>query len=78
MAELMKESDIALGAGGSTIWEWMSIGLPSIVVTTEENQISFVKNLARDNYIKWLGNTDQVSKQIISQAFLDNRCSHHR
>ena len=71
MAELMKESDIVLGAGGSTIWEWMSIGLPSIVVTTAENQISCVKNLARDNYIKWLGNTDQVSKEIISKAFLE-------
>jgi len=71
MAELMKESDIVLGAGGSTIWEWMSIGLPSIVVTTAENQISSVKSLAQDNYIKWLGNIDQVSKQIISKAFLE-------
>ena len=70
MADLMKESDIVLGAGGSTIWEWMSIGLPSIVVTTAENQISFVKNLAQDNYIKWLGNSNQVNKEIISNSFL--------
>jgi L-amino acid N-acyltransferase YncA len=49
----------------------MSIGLPSIVVTTAENQISFIKNLAQDNYIKWIGNIDQVSKQIISTALLE-------
>ena len=38
MAELMADSDLAIGAAGSTSWERCVLGLPSIVVVIAENQ----------------------------------------
>jgi UDP-2,4-diacetamido-2,4,6-trideoxy-beta-L-altropyranose hydrolase len=71
IAELMAQNDLALGAGGSTAWERMALGLPSIVVTIANNQVAFTENLDKDGYVKWLGNADQVDEQIIYTALLD-------
>lgn len=38
MGELMLESDLAVGAGGSTSWERCVLGLPSVVVVIADNQ----------------------------------------
>lgn len=38
MAELMAASDLALGAGGTTTWERCCLGLPTIAVSTADNQ----------------------------------------
>lgn len=38
MAQLMADSDLAIGAAGSTSWERCVLGLPSIVVVLAENQ----------------------------------------
>lgn len=38
MAELMVESDVAIGAAGSTSWERCCLGLPSIIVILADNQ----------------------------------------
>jgi len=71
IAEIMSSADLALGAGGSTTWERMAVGLPSIVVTIADNQIAFTRDLDRDGYINWIGNTDHVNQQIIYSAVLD-------
>ena len=68
IAELMAKADIALGAGGSTTWERMAIGLPTIVVTIAENQIASTRDLDQDGYLQWLGNADQVDEHSISDA----------
>ncbi len=38
MAQLMAESDLAIGAAGGTSWERCCLGLPSIVVVLADNQ----------------------------------------
>lgn len=38
MAELMANSDLCIGAAGSTTWERCSLGLPSIMLVLAENQ----------------------------------------
>lgn len=38
LADLMRESDLSLGAGGVTMWERCYLGLPSIVTIVAENQ----------------------------------------
>ena len=38
MASIMAEADLAIGAGGTSVWERCSLGLPSLCVATAENQ----------------------------------------
>ena len=70
ISNLMLRADLALGAGGSTTWERMALGLPSIVITTADNQIAFTKELYNDGLIDWLGNSDQISIHKISNAII--------
>ncbi|MHB9149527.1 MAG: UDP-2,4-diacetamido-2,4,6-trideoxy-beta-L-altropyranose hydrolase [Thermoleophilia bacterium] len=46
MAQLMVESDLALGAGGSSSWERCYLGLPSVTVIVAENQRRATQALA--------------------------------
>lgn len=45
MAELMANSDLAIGAAGSTSWERCCVGLPTIMLVLAENQLLIAKNL---------------------------------
>jgi UDP-2,4-diacetamido-2,4,6-trideoxy-beta-L-altropyranose hydrolase len=38
MAELMSQADIAVGAGGSSVWERATLGLPTVTVVLADNQ----------------------------------------
>lgn len=40
MAQLMTESDLAIGAAGGTAWEGCSLGLPSAVFVLAQNQLT--------------------------------------
>lgn len=46
MAELMANSDLAIGAAGSTSWERCCLGVPSILIVQAENQESVAQGLA--------------------------------
>ena len=71
MAELMAKADIAIGAGGTTTWERMVIGIPSIVVTLADNQVDLTRDLSQDGYINWIGNADQVDEWVIYNALIE-------
>lgn len=45
MAELMANADLAIGAAGSTSWERCCLGLPSLICTLADNQISIANAL---------------------------------
>jgi UDP-2,4-diacetamido-2,4,6-trideoxy-beta-L-altropyranose hydrolase len=45
MAQLMADSDLAIGAAGSTSWERCCLGLPSIMVVLAKNQIEIADAL---------------------------------
>ncbi|MGE8167416.1 UDP-2,4-diacetamido-2,4,6-trideoxy-beta-L-altropyranose hydrolase [Pseudomonas putida] len=49
MAALMAESDLAIGAAGSTSWERCCLGLPSIVVCLADNQVKVIGELEKAN-----------------------------
>jgi UDP-2,4-diacetamido-2,4,6-trideoxy-beta-L-altropyranose hydrolase len=46
MAQLMADSDLAIGAAGSTSWERCCVGLPTIIVVSAENQVAVAAALA--------------------------------
>ena len=45
MAELMANSDLAIGAAGSTSWERCCLGLPTVMICMAENQYLIAKDL---------------------------------
>jgi UDP-2,4-diacetamido-2,4,6-trideoxy-beta-L-altropyranose hydrolase len=47
MAQLMAESDLAIGAAGSTSWERCCLGVPTILLSLADNQRHVAKGLER-------------------------------
>lgn len=55
MAELMNKADLAIGAGGTAIWELLYLEVPNIVIATAENQIEVCENLRTIGRITYIG-----------------------
>ncbi|UKS31330.1 UDP-2,4-diacetamido-2,4,6-trideoxy-beta-L-altropyranose hydrolase [Paenibacillus sp. HWE-109] len=68
IAELMVKADLAIGAGGSTTWERCSVGLPTLTVTTAENQVEVTDAVAKVGAIYHLGHYNDVSTHSIADA----------
>lgn len=76
LAGLMAHADLMIGAGGSTTWERMCLGLPAIVIGIARNQLEICRALMAAGYIRFLGEMDTVtSADIITaiQAALKDR-----
>lgn len=61
MAELMAAADLAIGAGGSAIWERCSMGLPSIILVLAENQNKAAKDLDAAGVLLNLGDARSIT-----------------
>jgi UDP-2,4-diacetamido-2,4,6-trideoxy-beta-L-altropyranose hydrolase len=70
MAELMCESDLAIGAGGSATWERLYLGLPSIVIPIAKNQIPSTKDLWDLGVIMSLGTDGKISEKRLKEAVI--------
>lgn len=68
LAGLMSEADLAIGAAGTTTWERMCLGIPSLVVSTAENQRPAAEALAQMGLIGYLGPAAQVGVAEIAAA----------
>ncbi|HEX7759402.1 MAG TPA: glycosyltransferase, partial [Caulobacteraceae bacterium] len=47
MASLMAEADLCIGAGGSSVWERATLGLPSVSLILADNQAPMAQKLAQ-------------------------------
>jgi UDP-2,4-diacetamido-2,4,6-trideoxy-beta-L-altropyranose hydrolase len=63
IAAIMARADLAIGAGGSTNWERFCLNLPSIVVTTADNQVDVNKELAENSFISLFGNQKEITRE---------------
>lgn len=67
LAWLMSQADIAIGGAGTTTWERMCLGLPSVVVCVAENQRGACEALSRDCLIEYAGDSDTVDVQYLAK-----------
>lgn len=65
MAELMAEANLMLGAGGTTLWERIFLGLPAIVTATAANQVEACECCSLAGYIYYIGIYSDVSSEDI-------------
>ena len=69
MAVLMAGADLAVGAGGTTVWERCALALPSLVVSVAENQKRTVADMAEYGCFLFLGCYEAVSADSLYHAF---------
>ena len=69
MAQLLCEADIAIGAGGVSLWERCYLGVPSITVVVAENQKMIAEKAANDG-LTLLAGTAQQDKLERLEALL--------
>lgn len=60
MAQVMTESDLAIGAAGSTTWERCCLGLPSIQLSLAFNQQSLARKLDDNNIVLKAENINEL------------------
>ena len=80
VANLMKTSDVCIGSIGTSTWERFAIGLPSICITTAENQETIAERLSNSGLIEYLGRHDKVSEESIVTTvnnFINNKKNKH-
>jgi UDP-2,4-diacetamido-2,4,6-trideoxy-beta-L-altropyranose hydrolase len=65
MAILMAQADLALGAGGTTTWERLYMGLPAGVVIVADNQRTMTEETARRELCWNLGDSASVTQESI-------------
>jgi UDP-2,4-diacetamido-2,4,6-trideoxy-beta-L-altropyranose hydrolase len=66
ISEYMSKSDLAIGAGGTTVYERSFLGLPSIVISIAKNQEEIARDLHEEGYIYYLGKDVEISQEEIS------------
>lgn len=73
MAQLMADSDLAIGAAGSTSWERCCLGLPTLMVVLAENQREAASYLERAQAVRTLELGSSLKSRLRSQieAVLD-------
>lgn len=91
MAELMCQCDLAIAACGSTIYELMSVGLPSICYILADNQIKIADYLFNNDIFPFVGDArtsiDELIFKIENQILMledmncrvriSNNCKHY-
>jgi UDP-2,4-diacetamido-2,4,6-trideoxy-beta-L-altropyranose hydrolase len=68
MPALMAGADIAISAGGSTLWELAFMGIPALVVTTAANQEASVAALACAGAIAPLGRVSDATPERLAEG----------
>lgn len=78
IAQIMSNCNLAIGAGGTTTWERCCLGIPSIVITTADNQKMIATRLAELGTHWYVGTFSRLStsvfKAALSHALFDKRC----
>lgn len=70
LVEVMSEADLMIGAGGSTSWERLCLGVPALVTCIADNQREYTSALARDGYVISLPDAKMLTAKHITEALL--------
>lgn len=64
MAQRMADSDLAIGAAGSTSWERCCLGLPTLMVVLAQNQLPGAQALSAASAAQLIGEVDDIARQL--------------
>ena len=55
MKQVMLESDVAISAGGQTLYELARVGVPTIGICVAENQLGNLKGWGKAGFLEYAG-----------------------
>lgn len=64
MAQLMADSDLAIGAAGSTSWERCCLGLPTVLVVLADNQQQVARGLEQAGAVNVLQGPQMITEHL--------------
>lgn len=73
MSEIMLQCDVAISAGGSTVYELAACGVPTLAFLYSENQKGVVEYLSEREYLVNIGNYESIkqrNKEILEHFFM--------
>lgn len=70
MAQLMADSDLAIGAAGGSSWERCCLGLPTLIVVLAENQRSGAMALEQSGSVMLFDSVDAIPRNLRSMLSL--------
>ena len=68
IAGLMAAADLAIGAGGTMMWERCLLKLPTLIISIAENQINLAKSLHSINAAVYIGDITATSSESIRNS----------
>ncbi len=68
LAELFSQADLAVGGGGTTMWERACLGVPSVIAAIAANQEPGGAAMGQEGYAIYLGRAHELSDQSLQQA----------
>jgi UDP-2,4-diacetamido-2,4,6-trideoxy-beta-L-altropyranose hydrolase len=68
MRQLMEQSDIFIGAGGTVTWERCCLGLPAVCVSVADNQKEIAENLGKAGIHLYLGEATKLTAKDYANA----------
>jgi UDP-2,4-diacetamido-2,4,6-trideoxy-beta-L-altropyranose hydrolase len=71
LADLMAQADLAIGAGGTSTWERMCLGLPTLIISIAENQLPASIALAKAKLIDYAGHFSNIKIDHLTQLLLN-------
>ena len=71
LAPLMAGADLSIGAGGTSTWERLCLGLPSITYSLATNQESYSESLASSGLIQYMGRASDFSSDHFKAVLND-------
>lgn len=75
---LCSKADLVIGSGGTSHWERMYMGLPTIAIATAKNQEEGSKTLSNAGYVTYLGPIEEVSLDIFKKTFIELLYNHEK
>lgn len=66
--ELMSKADIAVTAGGTTVWELCKLGIPMLIITIADNQVHLANSLDQIGAAIYVGDFDDLKDESFISA----------
>ncbi|MGE0201146.1 MAG: UDP-2,4-diacetamido-2,4,6-trideoxy-beta-L-altropyranose hydrolase [Candidatus Melainabacteria bacterium] len=70
MAQVLSQSDLVIGGGGTTSWERCCLGAPSVIIAVADNQRGISRSLAEYGAAQFLGMHATVTAADIQAALI--------